>query len=219
MRGREGDQWQRIVTSKPVRELLKGVALAGFSGIYIDRNGFQSDSEASLERELNSLLNTSPLVSENGRLAFFSLLSYGQSLHDQRPANWDVRLGEVPNPVLINWKGGFSIHEGTDAENWRWCSSQGEMHLINPSSTPRKIRLEMTLQTGQPEASTLKISGDIFKESLTVTSAARSFLKELDLPPGDHIVSFESNAERLNAPGDPRVLVFRINNFRLHEMP
>lgn len=218
MRGRETDLWQRTAASKPLRELLDTVVLAGFSGIYIDRNGFQSDREASLEEEMRYLLKANPLVSENRRLAFFPLGSLESSYAPKHQNQTGRQEGQKAlSPVLVNWKGGFSNREGTDAENWRWCSSQGEMHLINPSATPRKIRLEMTLQT--QEASNLEISGDMFTESLTVTSDGSRFLRELVLPPGDYTVSFKSDAERVNAPGDSRVLVFRVNNFRLHEMP
>jgi phosphoglycerol transferase len=219
MRGREGDRWQRMVASKPVHELVDAVVLAGFSGIYIDRYGFQGDSEASLEKELSLLLSTSPLISDNGRLAFFGMEPYTKVLRGQvSEKDWQARKAILLTPVLAEWKGGFSVQEG-DAETWRWCSSQGEMHLINPTSMQRKILLEMTLQTGHQEASNLEISGDTFTESLTITSDGRRFLKELVLPPGDHLVSFRSDAERINAPGDLRVLVFRVNNFRLHDIP
>lgn len=221
VRGRDDDSWQRAVWSKPLRELVDTVAQSGFSGIYIDRNAFQKDSDSSMEKELSYLLNKSPLVSENGRLAFYSLVPYRQLPPAQVPetANREAGKAGALQPVLVNWKGGFSYFEGTDAENWRWCSNQGELHLTNTLSKPKKIRLEMTLQTAHANASQLKLNGDMFTESLTITSGGRRFLKELVLPPGDHIINFQSDAAPLNAPGDPRVLIFRVNNFRLLEVP
>jgi hypothetical protein len=71
-RGRAGDQWQRMVASKPLSELVATVVKAGFTGIYIDRKAFQ-DHAARLESELKALAVEGPLVSDNGRLAFYKL--------------------------------------------------------------------------------------------------------------------------------------------------
>jgi hypothetical protein len=220
IRGRADDGWQRRVAAKPVPELLTTLSQAGFSGVYIDRNGFSGDKVTSLEKELSSLLTTPPLVSKNRRLVFFNLGSYGRSLPNQAGAP-GLAAGKdaAVNPILVSWQGGFSIFEGTEAENWRWCSKQGELHLTNPSSTPRQIRLEMALQTGQPEDSKLEISSSMFTESLTISSDVFRFVKELTLPPGDHVVSFKSSAAQFEVPGDSRALFFRVLNFQLEEKP
>jgi phosphoglycerol transferase len=75
MRDRESDLWQASLVRKPLLEQVESLARAGFSGIYIDRNGFP-DAATALERELASLLAARPLISENHRLAFHSLMAY-----------------------------------------------------------------------------------------------------------------------------------------------
>jgi phosphoglycerol transferase len=82
MRNREVDRWQGAVVQKPLPQLVETLALAGFSGIYIDRNGF-ADAGAALEAGLSSLLGSKPLVSENRRLAFFNLTAYRQLLRNR----------------------------------------------------------------------------------------------------------------------------------------
>jgi phosphoglycerol transferase len=64
------DDPNAALAAEPVPALVRDVAAAGFAGIYVDRFGYE-DQAASLESELAAALGTSPLVSEDGRLAFF----------------------------------------------------------------------------------------------------------------------------------------------------
>jgi hypothetical protein len=69
-KGRASDAWLKEVSSKPVEELVREVARAGFSGIYIDRSGYP-DAAKELEGKLSLILQAPPLVSPNRLLAFF----------------------------------------------------------------------------------------------------------------------------------------------------
>ena len=79
MRGREGDVWQKWVTSQPVEQMVKTLAESGFAGIYLDRFGF-TDEGRGMESKLAALLGGRPLVSHNQRLSFFSLAEYKKKL-------------------------------------------------------------------------------------------------------------------------------------------
>jgi phosphoglycerol transferase len=76
MRNREADIWQASVVQTPLPQLVETLVLAGFSGIYIDSNGFP-DAATALETQLSSLLAAKPFLSANKRIAFFSLMDYG----------------------------------------------------------------------------------------------------------------------------------------------
>lgn len=60
------------LAAEPVPALVTDAAAAGFAGIYVDRFGYV-DQGAKLEGELATALGTKPVVSENGRLAFYEL--------------------------------------------------------------------------------------------------------------------------------------------------
>jgi phosphoglycerol transferase len=79
MRGREADAWQRAVAGQPPPELVRTLIQAGFGGIYVDRFGYR-DRAVKLEKALTGLIGREPLVSGNGRLAFFSLSPLGFAL-------------------------------------------------------------------------------------------------------------------------------------------
>jgi phosphoglycerol transferase len=72
MRGRPGHDWQKAVAAMPADQLVPTLIQAGFQGIYIDRYGY-ADGAAQLEADLGRRLSCPPLVSRDGRLAFFQL--------------------------------------------------------------------------------------------------------------------------------------------------
>ncbi len=100
------DGKRRLILQLPPQS-LKTLALAGFSGIYIDRLGFM-DSGISITRELQQLLGEDPMVSGDGRLVFFHLTTYAQALRAKyTPQQWEAerrRVLEVPSfPEQTNW--------------------------------------------------------------------------------------------------------------------
>jgi phosphoglycerol transferase len=216
MRGRMGDLWQGEVAAKPLDEMLGILALAGFSGIYIDRYGY-SDQAVGLEAKLSGLLNTKPINSANQRMAFFNMANFVSQLRNQyTPEEWQLRRDAVLHPLRLQWKGGFSKLEGTADNHWRWCSSEGELHIDNPRE--RKVIIEMVLKTGYRESSNMRIDSPWFSEKLEISVAGRFFSKEVTIPPGSYTIQFKSDARRIHAPPDPRVLVFRVVNFHLAEV-
>jgi hypothetical protein len=70
IKGREVSQWQQNLTRLPLPGEIAVIRAKGFSGIYLDRRGFADDST---ERSLRSLVGV-PIVSDDGRLVFFSFV-------------------------------------------------------------------------------------------------------------------------------------------------
>jgi phosphoglycerol transferase len=218
MKGREGDLWQRSITSKPLKEMVDTLALAGFNGIYLDRNGYP-DRGLDLENKLTDILETKPMVSSHDRLVFFNMTQYGKKIHENySKEEWQAKQESALHPLLLGWHGGFSNLEGTPESNWRWCSSEGELHVYNGSQRERKIAIQMSLKTGYNEISNLTVKGPFFSENIKISSEGGFFSKTITITPGKLVIQFRSDAKRVNAPQDPRYLVFRVINFRLQEM-
>ena len=51
MKGRFGDSWQKYAVDRPTPETLRTIALAGFSGVWVDRDGY-ADRGAAVEAKL-----------------------------------------------------------------------------------------------------------------------------------------------------------------------
>ena len=67
----ENDTWQRSIVVKPVPEFLDEIVAKGFSGVFINRNGY-ADGAVSLEAQLKTVLGD-PITNRDGSLLFFSL--------------------------------------------------------------------------------------------------------------------------------------------------
>ena len=71
-------------------EALNTLVVAGFKGIYIDRNGFL-DRGAAITSQLRTLLAEQPLRSKNHRLEFFNLTSFATALNAKYTAEqWEA---------------------------------------------------------------------------------------------------------------------------------
>jgi len=80
MTGREPAARRHQMAERPVPEMIRLLHRTGFRGIYIDRNGYV-DHGTALEAELLQVLQTTPVVSANGRMAFFPLAPVARQPH------------------------------------------------------------------------------------------------------------------------------------------
>lgn len=99
--GRDGDKWQREVAKKPLNEILEILAVAGFNGIYLDRNGYD-DMGADMETRLTNLLDVEPMVSVNSRLVFFDMAGYNKKLKENYTEDkWILKqeLAQIPQAL------------------------------------------------------------------------------------------------------------------------
>lgn len=207
MRGRSGDTWQRTVAAMPTDKMIETVAIAGYSGVYIDR-WYYADRGAKVESEIASLLGTTPLVSRNGRLSFFSLIEYRKGLRGDPE--------KALHPLLLFWQKDFSDREGTEENNWRWCSVNGELQIENSLPRERQAMIEMTVSSFN--AGSLRMEGPLISDRLQVSSVNTPFSKKISIPPGKNSIRFTCEAPPVRPLPDTRLLCFRINNFRMKEV-
>ena len=81
-----------------------------------------------------------------------------------------------------------------------------------------QIKLQMGFASGYTDQAKLTIKSDLFIEELTINNIETEYIKELTVPPGNYVIEFLCDARRVDAPSDPRYLVFMINNFRIEEL-
>lgn len=217
MRGRYGDVWQKQMAAKPIGDMVEALTLAGFSGIYVDRFGYP-DSGQSFENKLSDLLQVRPLVSANGRLAFYNL-SESKRQMQQRVSKeaWATQSEMMLHPLFLEWRGGFSGLETGNNQSWRWCGRTGDLYIQNTSEHPKAVVLQMTLVAGRPEPSTISVEGPGLSDSVPVDASGKSVVRTVTLLPGRNVIRFASDGRPADTPGDPRAgnLFFRLAEFRL----
>jgi|GEM_PF-1145937 len=136
-------------------------------------------------------------------------------LLNSRVLNEFIQSNEL---LEIQWSEGFSVLEGTPEANWRWCSNSGQLRIINRSAREMQIKLQMGFASGYTDQAKLTIKSDLFIEELTINNIETEYIKELTVPPGNYVIEFLCDARRVDAPSDPRYLVFRVINFNMESL-
>jgi phosphoglycerol transferase len=212
-KGRQWDNWQRQVVQRPVDDMVRQLALAGFEGIYLDA-GACPEKGAALERELTRLAGP-PHRRPDGRRLFFALADYRARLKEAVPGSeWQALVRAALNPVTYTWEGSFSDVEFSPAGDHRWCGHEGELHLINAQPVAQPVTVDMAFSSGQPGPNNLWIEGEWFADHLAVGRADLThWARTLAVPPGEHTLRFRCDAAEVD-PAAPRTLVFCVHNFR-----
>ncbi len=185
--GHEGN-WQREMARLPPRELVPDLALAGFSGIWIDRFGYRNP-ELNPEADLAGVARSVPLIRADGRIVFLSLVRFRQDLEaslgpDAVAAD---RARVLTVPLVPRWGDGFDDEEDDGAHSWRWCGLRGRLVLKNTQGTPRRVVLRSRLRPGAPEGGVLLVASDRFQDTLTLANGETLFQRELVLDPGEKL--------------------------------
>ncbi len=209
MKGRDDEAWQKLLTAKPTSEMIEAVALSGFQGLYLNREGY---SDTKVETELEATLGKPQFVSDNGKLVFFDLRTLDSQLRAKYSEQFATKREEALHPLLLVWVEGCAELEGTSENPYRWCSAIGELEITNGSAQARRVKLETAIST-ENEA-TLSISG-LLNEQVKTSKEPLAFSRSFTIPPGKHRIHFRSDARRVLAPGDFRYLVFKLSGFTI----
>jgi phosphoglycerol transferase len=217
MGGRYGDLWQAQTLEEPAGAMIRRLAFAGFGGVYLDRSGF-ADGGAALEAELTRRLSVRPLVHRDGRLAFFDLTPFAESLRrGLTPDAWAAEREAALCSVVAGWGGGFYDRQGEADGTRRWSGGFGELTLINPTHAARRVELTMTLATRAEGPSWVQVKGPGVKERFAVDGSDRLVRSTLVVPPGSTRLKFFANGRRVWPEGEHRTLVFRVDHFTISE--
>ena len=103
MIGRNRD-WGRAVEALPLPDRVRTLALAGFSGVWIDRWGYTGEPRPrfeALERELAVIAGEAPLVSSSGRYSFVDIRPFQASLVNSLRRCDDRQLRTAAHPAQI----------------------------------------------------------------------------------------------------------------------
>jgi phosphoglycerol transferase len=216
MINRETDRWIRDVSAKPVDQLIAGVATAGFAGIYIDRYGY-SDGAVAIESQLRAVLETEPMISQDGRRSFFRFSPDLLSAIRERAAKGQSYADILRLRATAQVGKGCSPMEFTAELSWQWCGSEGEIVIHNPASERRTVDLQAVFATGYPDWSNLTLDGPYFSRRLKVNNIGTAFKASISARRGQSVLHLRSDAKPVDAPADPRRLVFRVTNLKWRE--
>ncbi len=214
MRGRPGGEWQRRVSGLPFSQMISTLKQSGFTGIWVDRFGYK-DGGDTITASLQAALRVEPLRSSDSRLLFYSLASYASPESGMQSARNDERLREAATalPMDISFAG-CSVLETSKEMNWRWCGPVGKILVLNTNGVARTESVEMTLRTNYSELAHFHISGDLWRGDVEANISGTPMSLRVNVTPGSHVIEIQTDAMRVDAPGDSRDMHFRIEDFR-----
>jgi phosphoglycerol transferase len=217
MPGRRGDAIQQSIAPLPAAEMIKKLCLAGYGGIWIDRNGYE-DRAMSLCGELAGLLRVTPMENTNRRWVFFDMAEFNGTLRKSfTDQEWQQAQERTLNPVVPVWSGGFSFASGKEPDALRCCNARGRLELSNSSPRPRKCCLTMTVQTWHPEPAHLIVEGPGMSVTHLVSCEPRKLSLTCVVPPGSHTITFDCDAAKAPPDEDPRERVFVLSHFSIED--
>lgn len=202
MKGRPGDDWQRMVASMPVGDMLKTLSRTGFEGIYIDSYGFK-DGGAKLISDIKQILGTELLVSDNGRLYFFDMTAY----------NRKMRANSSENEITIAFASGWHGQENPH----RWMQDNGAIFIYSDQNRTAILSLQafsfyrprtLDVYSGDKLVGQVAVPVSLINVSVPIHLAKGANTVRLHVPEG---CERPSDKPKLNNP-DSRCLSVAVQN-------
>lgn len=208
--GRSVDGLHETLAREAVPELLHDLALLDFGGVYVDRFGY-ADNGRQVEAELTRAAGAAPLVSRDGRRAFFPLQGYTARLRREVAGpEWQARLARLLARPRAYFARDFFGEERAEGRYWRWCGPDGSVYLENPLGCAQAVTVRFVARTVAPGAAVLRVSGPLAEE-IPINPDGVTVCRRVVLPPGRSRLRFESAATF--APVGRERLVWGIFNF------
>ena len=184
MLGRQHD-WGRAVDALPLPDRVRAVALAGFSGIWIDRWGYTGAPRPrfeDLERELEAIVGPRALVSASGRYAFFDVRRWREALEARLGAERAAHLRQrlLADMPIGPWVEGCGEETKADGGWWRACGEDARFELRNWRPGAIRVALEARLRTSG-ETRAIVVSGPGFEDRLTLSERPQRYARVFDL--------------------------------------
>jgi hypothetical protein len=203
----------------PAPALLTTAVLAGFGGLYIDRQGYArgADGIPDIEKQIQkSLSDSKPVESLDRRFAYYTLSPYLERLRLQwSGATLEKKMAEALDvPLEVTFDGGFYPLETPPEGDLRWSRAVSRIHLTNYSNGPKTVELQMRVVSTAP--SHLVITGPSFQKTFFSSPAGNKVSETLIVPPGQFELKFDSDAPMLLYPTH-RDYHFYLQNLALRE--
>ncbi|MGG4395759.1 hypothetical protein ABEX25_15775 [Paenibacillus thiaminolyticus] len=172
-------------------------------------------SQAGLHKVKCSIVIPDSMTTASKQISIAWLGDYNLNLESVRIQ----KISDSPpaTQLDVKWLEGFSYLENIQGENWRWCTNEGRLRIVNRTPTAKTIHISTNLKSGYTEFSALTIQGPDWDEKLDINVQGRSLNRTITVLPGANDYILRSTANKLNVV--ERDLAFRVMNFSITELP
>jgi phosphoglycerol transferase len=210
MMGRD-EEWSGELADAAPSQVLASVAAAGFEGLWIDRAGY-ADGGKAIEAAATQIVGAPPLVSENGRLAFYDLRGYAGALQADvgQPAFAALKRATL-DPADLAWGDGFFEAETSGLERYRWMAPNGVIGVGNEDDRPRTLIFRARIASGGRGTLTVRWP-DGSVQRVPTSARPVTLERRFQAPPGDSAITLatDSPVPPERPPQDIRDLRLRV---------
>jgi hypothetical protein len=205
--GRDHD-WQRAAAILPPAELVRTLALAGFSGIWIDREGYLGDKRPrheELESALSAAAGSAVGSSLPGRYAFVSIEGYRRRLESElgpEGASRARRAALADAPVLTLERGCEAESRGVDGW-WRRCGPSSRLVLRNPRYGELEVTIAARLRSAGVSGARLRLRCAAFRDEVALAAVPLDYRRVVRLA-NRQVLEIELEASACGADPQPR---------------
>lgn len=126
MKNSFGDRWNKELIKLPIQESIDILAKVGYSGIYIDSNGYTSNYMDKIDAEITNIIKNKPIVSENNELVFYDLTAYAEILKKNMSLiEWENQRQEYLSSVVYS-----NRYVISGEENWSFLKNEKGFKLV-----------------------------------------------------------------------------------------
>ena len=115
---------------------------------------------------------------------------------------------------VVKWKNGCSQLEKNHEGFFRWCENNFNISIKNISNVNLKLDLNLNVRSVSNEYSKLRLKSNKLEETYFINNKFTPIIKSVTLLPNEtKLISFRSNAPKLEGTNDPRNLHLMIKDF------
>jgi phosphoglycerol transferase len=200
-KGRARDGWQLPTSRLPVPDMVATLERAGFSAVYINRQGY-ADGGAALLAGLQAAGRTETIESSAGDLVCVRL-----------HAASTPELPDSPPEFAAGW---YDEESDATGDVWRYSSGNAELVLSNVASNPQHRRLRFELASPSPRTVTISVESGVLYRSPELGGERLAVSLPLLLAPGTTRLAFTTEPPiRFPYSPDQRLLGFLLYNLKL----
>lgn len=190
IKGRTRADWPGTLERQDPALIARLAATAGFAGIHVDRASLTDPDRAALESALRASAG-SPMVSADGRYAFYSLETVRAELEQTFDLDELADIGDrVVDPVTVGLASFGTRFNDDDSLEFPSLSLTPYITLTNDRDSAVSIELQMSFRTEDVRARTLVLSlPDGTTRTETFRNGTASFILNLDVVPGMHQIA------------------------------
>lgn len=207
-KGTYGDLWHRAVAQLPMKDRIMRLSDVGFEGIYIDSAAYKPDELKNLLNDLNNILGSTPIISSDNRMYFYSMKKYNDSL-DKNSEEVKNKLNDV---LYMKGLGMYDI-ESNQNQKWIWNDKNSTLSVLNSLTEPLNKSLTMKIMTSSDQYSDMHIECNKQTYDFKVNNQGTTCNIDFTLQPGLNEIKFSTDAPKLNVSTDQRSLYFKITDF------